>query len=337
MTDSVHKAKALSHPKRVLKLLQGDNTDFPVTVHIGPMAGCNHDCVWCSDREYRKKYPGYLPKDAFLPILLEMANGGVESVVWIGSGEPTFHPQFPALVAYAAQVGLKQGLVTNGSRLPLEHVQKFSWIRVSLDAGVSATHKSLHVVSDYDVVMANVQKAAATKGDTVIGVSFLVCNENKAELPALVKLLDSWGVDYIQIKRLTSTPVFTAIPSDERFAFETETLKVIDDHVADGEGGNAGLPCWASSLNTVIAPTGDLFLCCRLSNTDRDEEAWIGNLWKDGGFKAVWLGERRDEVAKRFLDPEVTKSCPTCWMTPFNEEIDKLARDRFRRQSLLFI
>lgn len=334
--DDVFGGKALSHPKKVLQVLQDPVQVWPATVHIGPMAGCNHDCVWCSDLEYRRKYPGYLPLKEFVPVLHEFAAVGVMSVVWIGSGEPTYHPQFSQLVDAAAEAGLVQGCVTNGSRFPVDKIQLFEWVRVSLDAGRPETHKKLHVVSDHDRVMGNLQQMAANKGDTVVGVSYLLCEDNAAELPALVQTLDEWGVDYIQIKRLASTQRYTALPVDLETGFETKQLQVIDD-VAATKGGNAGLPCWASSMNTVIAPTGDVMLCCRLSNTGRDEEAKLGNIFEMGSFSAVWTGERRAEVVRRFQDPKVTRSCPTCWMTQFNVQIDRLQKNKVARKSLLFV
>lgn len=335
MSEEFGGHKALRHPKRVLKLLNGDHSMFPATVHVGPMAGCNHDCVWCSDIEYRKKYPGYLDVDKFAPVLKELAENGTDSIVWIGSGEPTFHPRFRELVDYAASYGLAQGMITNGSRIPLDRIDRFSWIRVSLDAGTAATHKALHQVDDFDRIMSNV-KAVAESGKTVIGVAYLLCNDNAAELKPLIYQLDEWGVNYIQVKRLSSTARYIAVPVDIEGGFNTKRMKVIDSPEAR-KGGNDGLPCWASSMNTVFGPTGDVFLCCRLTNTNRDEEAKLGNVFEVGSFKALWEGERRMEVVNRFLDPNVTKKCPACWMTRFNIEIDRLRNSPSGLASLLFV
>jgi pyruvate-formate lyase-activating enzyme len=66
------------HWERVASLLDGKLDSYPITVHVGPMAGCNQDCVWCSDLDYRRKYAGYLDVDRFIPILGEWAAGARE-------------------------------------------------------------------------------------------------------------------------------------------------------------------------------------------------------------------------------------------------------------------
>lgn len=321
------RAKIQHHTKRALRILNGEVEMFPLTLHVEPMAGCNHDCVWCSERTFRRKYPGYLKTEPFKEVLRECAAGGTKSVTWVGSGEPTLHPDFSDLVEAAHQVGLQQGLITNGSRVPMKQLGQFNWIRVSLDAGSARAHKLLHLVDDYDLVLSNVRRMAESK-ETVVGVAFLCHEENVADLGVLIEKLDAWGVDYIQVKRLWSTDLYEALPLDVALGFKTKNLKVYDDVYNEGvvEGGNAGLPCWASSLHTVIAPTGDMFHCCRLANVLRDEEVHIGNLWEAGSFKAVWESPKRRAVVTKYLDPEETKRCPTCWVTPMNIDMDKLRK-----------
>lgn len=336
MDDVVSAKKITQHIRKVMKVVDGDFSEFPVTVHVGPMAGCNHDCVWCSDIDYRKKYAGYIDADKFRPILKELAEGGTSSIVWIGSGEPTFHPRFPDLVDYAAEYGLAQGIITNGARFPVEKASKFSWMRVSLDAGTAETHEKLHRANDFEKIMDNLRRVCSEHPNCTVGVSYLVNFENSRELAPLVERLDDYGVTYLQVHKVVSTARYVSVPADVTTAFKTKKLKIFEG-ATEGVGGNAGLPCWASSLNTVVAPTGDVFLCCRLSNTGRDEEAHLGSLWGAANFRELWNSEKRREVVQRFLKPETTAACPTCWMTRFNVEIAQTIGDPLKRSSLLFV
>lgn len=69
---------------------------------------CNLRCPYCdqpkSDRE--------MPVAQFVELLGELAEEGVEAVA-LGGGEPTLHPDLPALLETTRQRGLRAGLTTN--------------------------------------------------------------------------------------------------------------------------------------------------------------------------------------------------------------------------------
>lgn len=341
----------LRYPGRVLQVLADDYSFYPVTAHIGLMAGCNHDCIWCSDIEYRRKYSGYADPGVFLAELSAMKDAGLASVNWTGSGEPTYHPMYETFADHAYSIGLLQSCITNGSRLDKIDPNKFKWVRVSLDAGTRETHARLHRTDDFDTILHGMAdfKQRTEAGGSVLGVSFLVTKDNVSEVPALVATLDSYGVDYIRIKEATVNAAGNLKKGEKRFLPTTDDWQARVDrsempsttHIQvhyDEErgGGNAGLPCYANSFHTFIAPSGDVFLCCRLTNTGRDEESHLGNI-KDGGFSAVWASPRRAEVVARFLDPKVTRGCPTCSLTRFNQALHGLKSDPVDQAGFLFI
>ena len=102
-----------------LQALARDEDIAPVTLEIDPVAYCNHHCSWCVDPSHKP----VTASRAFLWRLLDdvaawRVNGfGVRGIVFKGGGEPTLHPQFPALVEKASGLGFEVGVVTNGSRL----------------------------------------------------------------------------------------------------------------------------------------------------------------------------------------------------------------------------
>ena len=69
---------------------------------------CNLRCPYCdqpkSDRD--------MPAAQFDKLLGELAEEGVEAVA-LGGGEPTLHPELPALLEAARRRGLRAGLTTN--------------------------------------------------------------------------------------------------------------------------------------------------------------------------------------------------------------------------------
>lgn len=69
---------------------------------------CNRRCPYCdqpkSDRD--------MPVTLFVELLEALAEEGVGAVA-LGGGEPTLHPELPALLTAARQRGLRTGLTTN--------------------------------------------------------------------------------------------------------------------------------------------------------------------------------------------------------------------------------
>ena len=79
--------------------------------------------------------------------LYEMAECGVKSVMFAGDGEPLMHRNICEFVSYAKHQGLDVAIATNGVLFDREKLEKIlpslSWVRFSVDAGTSRTHKKI--------------------------------------------------------------------------------------------------------------------------------------------------------------------------------------------------
>jgi hypothetical protein len=69
---------------------------------------CNLRCPYCD----QPKSDQDMPLARFIKLVDELAGEGVEAVA-LGGGEPTLHPDLPALLEAARQRGLRAGLTTN--------------------------------------------------------------------------------------------------------------------------------------------------------------------------------------------------------------------------------
>lgn len=348
--------RIFSNPRALKRVVEGDWTALPLMLRVEPISACNHNCVWCSNSGYRREEGGVLDPEVFTGLLDDVRGTDVRSLVWIGSGEPTLHPKFKDMVSEAALSGFSQGLVTNGSTDISEVVPLFSWIRFSIDSGTDATHKSLHKPvrmlgsRSFDRGIRDALASRVSRDHTTIGVSYLLHNRNIGELEGMLRHLDCLGVDYIQLKLLVESGSWEA--EGDEYSIMEEALSAVrtwerEDAPLTSNSlrvvlpgsysvGNSGLPCWASSLNAVVAPSGSVFLCCQLCNTGRARDAYLGTL-KETSFKRLWGSTRRLEVVRRFRNPDSTASCPPCWMTKYNEEIAKVIRDPIEYNNLDFL
>ncbi len=125
--------KLATHPQYAA-YLSGERV-YPINVEISPSGICQAECPFCfyaNTGELGHHRNVMLKTDRVLQLLLEMQELEIKSVSWTGGGEPTLHPDFGRLVAYAWYLRLEQGLFTNALAEPKYDPSRFSWIRVTM-------------------------------------------------------------------------------------------------------------------------------------------------------------------------------------------------------------
>ena len=121
-------AKLLYHGDRVKEWLDKGRTS-PVLFEVALTGFCDASCPWCFFKDQRDSHR--IDTEKLMLALEDMVTLDVKAINWTGGGEPTLHPDFKHIVYHAAELGLKQGLFTNGfNKIPFQ--SKFEWIRISL-------------------------------------------------------------------------------------------------------------------------------------------------------------------------------------------------------------
>lgn len=100
---------------------------------------CNIHCRYCPFPIMPQK-PKIRPSKEWLPLLGQLADLGVRRVSFSG-GEPLLHSDLVSLIGRASELGLKKGIVSNGTRLTKEIISDM------LCAGLDAITISLDTVS----------------------------------------------------------------------------------------------------------------------------------------------------------------------------------------------
>lgn len=319
--------KILRHADRLAPLIAGDvESTVPVTAHVYLTNACNHDCAYCSEIAFRRAFPATMDRGFALDLMADLAKAGVRSVVFTGGGEPTLHADFATIVAKAHDEGLKVGLITNGSAASIvDAAPHLSWLRVSMDGGNAELYAQIRRVApaEFDRVLDNVRKVREENPELVIGVHFLASRENVDVIPSFLDRIDECGATFATLKVPVAMPWFDAQRLDPEELRRVARHPRLRTQVAGDrdEPKNAGLPCWASRLNAVIAADGCVYVCCRWVEEARYEEALLGDIREAGGFLEVWRSPRAVERARSLLDAKATERCPECWMTKFNRTI----------------
>ena len=104
--------------------------------YIQVVRHCNHFCGFCSN----PTTPYVHDLATMRPLVDDFVARGYFGVILTG-GEPTLHPDLPAIARYAADAGLHVRVITNGTRLADP-----AYARALADAGVRLVHVSIYSV-----------------------------------------------------------------------------------------------------------------------------------------------------------------------------------------------
>lgn len=338
MENEFSASKLANHRGRVNELIEGKDV-FPVTVEMNITNLCNFDCPWCSEDEFRRRHAGAtIPWQIVVQAMKDMKRLGVQSVTLEGGGEPTVHPHFKDIVL-ADHVGLDIGLITNGSTLltfSQELIERFVYIRVSLDAGDAETHAKMHSreTDIYNRILAGIERVAKLKmPKEVLGISYIVTPETIPGMVQATKIARLIGADYIQFKPLLGHDgtikyfemgdVLEEVKEqDSPPHFRVYLSRFGKDEIGKPVGVRNYKHCRSHRLIGAIASNGDVMLCCNLKHR-YDREFSFGNL-RFQSFEDIWRSERRHRIINRVESDErfLKDICIYCRMNSFNEIIE---------------
>ena len=195
------------HPGAVAEFFEGKEV-VPLYAEICPIANCNHHCIFCNFNYLGHK--GKFPEGRMITLVEELAEAGVKSVVFAGSGEPTMHPDTIPAIERAKKAGLDVAMSTNGALLDDNAIETvvsdLTWMRFSFNAGSPENYAEVHKTkaSDYDLVLENIRKIKRLKDETgsklTIGTQFILLPENKDFVVSQARTMKEIGADYFVVK-----------------------------------------------------------------------------------------------------------------------------------------
>jgi len=319
--------KIILFPEKLKKILEVNKEEndysYPISVELSLTNKCNQKCVWCSDYELRNRLPGVLDKKVIFSLIDDLKKGGMLGITVEGGGEPTLHPDFKEIINYIYNSGLAVGLITNGVKLNYEDLlDKFEWIRVSLDASSPDEYKKLKGRNNYNDVINNI-KIIAEKSK-LCGVGYVVTQENINHLEELTVILKESGVSYIHFRPVIDNPdLYIETNLEYLKRFENKKFYLITDGLRENKiRGNGGVACIAHSITAVISASGDVFICGRLNVYDWFKS--LGNI-NTRSFFNIWNGAERKEIIMQLLDNKFcNRYCPECRITKYNIFFNKI-------------
>ena len=285
---------------------------------------CNFRCASCAlslndyDRPARHMTP-----EQFRSVLDAFPT--VEKVELQGVGEVFLNKAVLDLVRAATERGIEVHTFSNAStinrRLAREIVESgIALINFSMDGADEATFEELRAgghLHRYRRCVQNVLQARAAAGSDTprIGVMSVISKRNIDQVPQLVAIAESLGVDHLMLTKLNMGPKPDQAPLllDGR---DRERLDALPEYTGRLELVRAYTPwtkaermdCYWPKAMTYVTVEGDVTPCCNFFDS---RELRLGNVFEQSG-EEIWNGEPYREFRKRLLAGDLPTKCETC-------------------------
>jgi MoaA/NifB/PqqE/SkfB family radical SAM enzyme len=324
---------------------------------------CNQDCHFCA---YRMS--GYTSNELFLgdsqparyghdnpkrmidteralSMIDEFNRAGVLAVQFTGGGEPTVHKDHEKIFEKTLSVGMKAALVSNGLRwskkLKEEILPKFSWVRVSIDAGNAESYGHIRRTPrfNWQHVWDNVRDLSDSldrvESDAVFGLGFVVTPWSWKEMPEFTELAAQSGADNVRFTAMFSTEDekpylgiyddIVAVIRDVREKYGSDSFAIHDNFGSRFSDLKQHSPdysfCSHQYYTSYVGGDLNVYRCCVLAYNRRG--MIDGNSLKEKSFDVFWNSDERKDDMEAFDASE----CERCQFNEKNRAVNYLMSD----------
>ncbi len=301
----------------------------PYKADVALTYGCNNACPHCYNEPGRFDMPSLALVDWFR-VLDKLAEIGVPHIILTG-GEPTLHPDLPAIIRHADALGLIVGMNTNGRMLShaptmaalaaagLNHVQ------ITLETHDAAIHDTMvGARGAFAQTVRGIENALASGVHTITNST--LTRQNQHDAVCIVDFLYGLGLRTFAMNGMIyaggGLAAPDAIPAEEMAATLVavrERAEVLDmrflwytvtDYcrLSPLELGLAPKRCNAAEYSICVEPNGDVLPC---------QSYYVagGNLLTDP-WERIWNSPLFLSFRDRKTDPLAAGLPARCWDCP---------------------
>ena len=165
---------------------------------------CNLTCKHCYATSADTDFPGELDTEQVYEVMRDLRAFGV-SVLILSGGEPLMRPDIFDISRRAKEMGFYVGLSSNGTLIDKSNIDQivdigYDYVGVSID-GMRETHDKFRRKQGAFDESVNGIRLCHDAGIKV-GLRFTLTQDNAAELPDLLKLMDDEDIDKFYLSHL---------------------------------------------------------------------------------------------------------------------------------------
>lgn len=160
--------------------------------YFGMSEACNFRCVYCYGEfgtGANNKITSFLSYDEYIKIIDEVIDNKYNYIFFTG-GEPLLNPYVFELGKYVKEKGVFCGILTNGSLINKENVQRlkvFDIVKISLDSCYEGTNDITRGKGTYNKIISAIQ--LLIENDINIGINTVLNKFNKDEMTRLMEFV----------------------------------------------------------------------------------------------------------------------------------------------------
>lgn len=295
----------------------------PITMDVAWTRACQASCSFCYASTQASSYfmgdpskPKKITKKVAFEYLEDAAEIGVKGVSLISDGESTVVPWYAESIQYAAKVGIKIGVGSNGIALTRDVLAKImphvSYIRFNFSAGERKRYAEIMGLEEkyYDIVLQNIADAMDIKRRDNLPVNInmqLVCDpKDSDQLMPFAHLVRKMRPSYGIVKHTADTPEQILAVDYSKYAALHDTFRAIEAMGDDecrmvvkwnrivNEGKREYSKCMGPPFIMQISGNGLVGPCGLLFN-EKFKAFHIGSILDDR-FRNIWASDRYWEV-----------------------------------------
>lgn len=346
--DNLHSPlKILAQADMIRKFVKGENI-FPIHMRMGITSSCNMRCNFCNFHSPNESvfydcfnFNDQLTTPETISFLMDFAKNGGKAITFCGSGECTIHPGYVDICWEANRMGLRIGLITNGTMLHKRGIaqciaQTHTWVRIGMNAG---TAQSFNRITHYkpDGFMEIFQSIRfltenAVEPDFRIGVNFVITMENYREMVLAASLAREANAHYIRFEpefytALGHVTIEDGLADIEVYLKEAKKIATGDFQVSVPKLNRGKMvktdevegdfkKCHLSKFATALGADGYIYPCPQVHLGSKFR---MGNPMKKG--YDAWLKSGETEAWEK-ANPNREDLCKTCFYRPQNELLE---------------
>jgi len=313
-------SKLLCRPDKLLAFRDSIGL-FPFSLEMDVTDECNLNCSFCFWKDSRNNIHEEMDGQKGMEILQKLYDYGVESIIWSGGGEPLSHHSFNSLLKRSADLGMRNGLFTNGLLVNVEMDGKnilncCDWIRFNPVEylGESADGIAFEYNDEFLRILLgliDIRKRHLISCD--LGIGWVAMVDNYRLLPDAILSAAEAGMDFFQIKHDNLNICNRKYREfwDEKIVHMAENMrrKYAREITVDYSNKNYLPPysfkkCFMGYFSAIVRPDGNLIGCKIHRFSDR---IVFGNILSDTKDELL---EKRDAVLTSFNVEENCQFCP---------------------------
>jgi heme d1 biosynthesis radical SAM protein NirJ len=165
---------------------------------------CNLTCKHCYSISADKDFPGELSTDEVYKVMDDLKAFHVPVLILSG-GEPLLRPDIFEISHRAKDMGFYVGLSTNGTLIDNSNIDRiaevgYDYVGISID-GIRDTHDRFRCLDGaFDASMKAI--SLCHQRGIKVGMRFTMTQDNAAELPQLLQLMEDEGIDKFYLSHL---------------------------------------------------------------------------------------------------------------------------------------